>query len=61
MSDRDRISDAKIDETVRKYGRRTADALISFIERASKEGATAEEVQALPAVARELFRLLFED
>lgn len=30
------------------------DALLKFVKRASKEGATADEVEALPAVA-ELF------
>lgn len=33
-------------------------ALISFIERASKEGATPAEVQALPEAASVLERLL---
>lgn len=33
-------------------------ALFEFVKRASKEGATAEEVEALPAVARVLKDLL---
>ena len=34
-------------------------ALFEFVKRASKEGATAEEVEALPAVARVLKELIF--
>lgn len=34
-------------------------ALLEFVKRASKEGATAEEVEALPAVARVLKELIF--
>lgn len=45
---------------VPEYGTRTAEALLEFVERATKAGATAAEVEALPAVARELHRLLFE-
>lgn len=49
------------DEDVYKYTERAALALLAFIERAAKEGATAEEVQALPAVAQEFYRLMFKD
>ena len=34
-------------------------ALFEFVKRASKEGATAEEVDALPAVARVLRELVY--
>lgn len=34
-------------------------ALFEFVKRASKEGATAAEVEALPAVARMLKELIF--
>lgn len=34
-------------------------ALFEFVKRASKEGATAEEVVTLPAVARVLKELIF--
>ena len=33
-------------------------ALFEFVKRASKEGATAAEVEALPAVAQTLIKLL---
>lgn len=34
-------------------------ALFEFVKRASKEGATVEEVEALPAVARVLKELIY--
>lgn len=33
-------------------------ALLEFVKRASKEGATAEEVEALPAVAEALIKAI---
>lgn len=36
--------------------KRTVDALTAFVERASKKGATAGEVEALSAVAEVLLR-----
>lgn len=38
---------------------RLVNALLAFVERASKEGATAEEVSALPQVAEVLRDIVF--
>jgi hypothetical protein len=37
---------------------RLSDALLAFVERAAKEGATTEEVRALPEVAHVLSELV---
>lgn len=37
---------------------RTREALLEFVERVSKRGATAEELEALPEVARALVESL---
>lgn len=38
---------------------RFVNALLEFVERASKQGATAEEAEALPAVAHVLAQYVF--
>lgn len=44
-------------ETSKNFGTEMEDALLEFVKRASKEGATAAEVEALPAVAELLARI----
>lgn len=44
-----------------KVRERTAAALLQFIERVTKEGATPEELQVLPSVARILIGIPIVD